>query len=450
MYKEQKKIVAAVIFTIMIFIPNIILTVNNNLWWDEIITVRYCKNETITEIVKWAARDVHPPLYYILLHIIIKLFGGSLFSMKLFSAVAHFGILLCGLFFVRKQFGYRAMMFFDLYTTVMPSMFFYSVEVRMYEWAMLFVVLCCIMAYYVMHRGRKSDWILLCIFGLCCAYTHYYSLLCAIMIYAILFIYLFIDKSIKYIKAYIISAICTIIGYLPWIPIFLNQTGDVSEGFWINGKGLLYYLSQMFDAGVIPYSLYINIGVVVAACAVLLIKRRQIGKTTFIWSLGCMVSFVTIFTAVYLFSVFFSPIIVIRYLLIVIMLLTMGISVACRYIPKPIVAVLLLFYLLNGVLLYPKEYRNQNVKAEESVVLLQENCTGRLYTEVAGLNDYLEFYGSAYMCENFIGNSEFYRPGDIIISQRTAEEIERDNALDLELIAPFNLKMVNAYMYSVR
>lgn len=449
MSKQKTKFIFAIVFTVVLFIPNIILGLNNNLWWDEIITVRYCRTGTIAEIVRWAARDVHPPLYYIMLHIFIKIFGDSLIAMKLFSAVAHLGILLCGLFFVRKHFGYKAMLFFDLYTTVMPYMFYYSVEVRMYEWAMFYVVLCCIMAYYVLERGEMRDWIGLFMCGLCCAYTHYYSLVSAVMIYAILLLCLIIERDMQKIIKYAVAGGAIILGYLPWLPVFFNQTSAVSEDFWVEGKSIKDYLSQMFDAGVVPYSLYINLGLILVACVTLIVKRKALGKKIFIWALGCILAFVTIFGTVYVFSVLFSPIIMVRYLLIAMMLLAMGIAVSCRYMPKWMVGAFLLFYLLNGVLSFPEEYRIQNVHAEESVAILEEKCNGNLYSDIEEINDYLEIYDSACVSEGYLENSENYLTGDIIITRKSEEVLEQEEGIVVEQIAPFELKTIAAYMYRV-
>lgn len=444
---KNPRFVLAATLTVLLIIPNIVLAFNQNLWLDEIITVNNCASANVMEIIRWAKSDVHPPLYYLMLRLVSGMTGGSLIAMKLLSVAAHMAILMCGLFFVQKQFGLRAMLFFDIFVTVMPGMFTYSVEIRMYEWAMCFVALCGISAYFVMKRGQRRDFRWLCITALLCAYTHYYSLVCAIFIYGILFLWVCFKRDKEMIRAYMFCALITIVGYMPWVPVFLQQTQGVKEDFWITGKGIYYYLSQMFDSKV-PYSLYVNMLLILGAVVLLMWKRKEMKKDTFFWSLGCTLALPAIFMAVYLFSVFLSPIIVVRYLLIIMMLLALGMSVVCKYIPKPLFCVIMLFYVVCGVVLYRTACEEQFVDTKGTVEVIRNSGEEVIYSEIPDIHIYLDFYGLDLDVQEW--NEQDALEEGVLISYKTQDELQQLEGIAVEEIAPLQLKTVTGHIYRIK
>ena len=112
----------------------------------------------------------------------------------------------------------------------------YATEIRMYTWTMLFVTLTAIYAYRIVKEYKIKNWILFAIFSLCAAHCHYYGLVTVAIINGLLFLYILFSKKIpkkKYIITFIIIAIAQIVGYLPWITVFLKQANAVSNGYWI-------------------------------------------------------------------------------------------------------------------------------------------------------------------------------------------------------------------------
>jgi len=108
------------------------------LWWDEGYSV-YFATEPVARMIWLTAHDIHPPLYYALLHswlalfqsaqpIVLRLFSGlaGLISLPLFAALAH-------TFFPQRP---RLIQLALLLLAVNPMHLFYSQEVRMYGLAM--------------------------------------------------------------------------------------------------------------------------------------------------------------------------------------------------------------------------------------------------------------------------------------------------------------------------
>ena len=211
-----------------------------NLWFDESYSVGMA-NHTFSEIWNIGGHDVHPVLYYWILHIIQLLFGNQIILYRIFSAicVAILGIL--GYTHIRKDFGDKTGMFFSFLVFFFPINLVYAGELRMYTLAMLLVTLMAIYAYRIYKRKEEKNiknWILFAIFSLASAYSHYYALVAAGIINLLLFISFVVDakqkKQFTYsLKAFILSAVIQIACYLPWIMYLLLQVSQVSNGFWI-------------------------------------------------------------------------------------------------------------------------------------------------------------------------------------------------------------------------
>ena len=91
-YLKNKKIlenlVIYFIFTI-ISVLQIILIFNNNVWGDEAFTMLHVKEDWAT-LWNVLVNDVHPPLYYIILKIIMSIFGYNLQVAKIVSLMPIF------------------------------------------------------------------------------------------------------------------------------------------------------------------------------------------------------------------------------------------------------------------------------------------------------------------------------------------------------------------------
>ena len=140
-----KHIHIAIIIIGIIFIS--IPAIHANLWFDESYSVAISNNHTFSEIWSIGGHDVHPVFYYWMLKIVSIIFGNSIISYRIFSviSIALLGIL--GYTHIRKDFGEKAGAIFSLLTYTLPANIVYASEIRMYGWAMLFVMIMAIYAY---------------------------------------------------------------------------------------------------------------------------------------------------------------------------------------------------------------------------------------------------------------------------------------------------------------
>ena len=119
---------------------------HEDIWFDESYSVAIAKHD-FADIWKITGKDVHPPLYYWMLHIVWMIFGNNIIAFRFFSvlAIAILGIL--GYTHIRKDFGERVGFLFSFLTYFLPVMCTYSQEVRMYSWSCLIVTLLAIYGY---------------------------------------------------------------------------------------------------------------------------------------------------------------------------------------------------------------------------------------------------------------------------------------------------------------
>lgn len=239
--KIDKKDVLHIIIIIvgMLFIAIPIL--HSNLWFDESYSVAIC-NHTFGEIWSIGSHDVHPVLYYWVLHFINLIFGNNIIIYRIFSWLCASLIGILGFTHIRKDFGKRVGILFSFFSFFLPVITVYVGEVRMYTFAMLLVTIMCIYAYRIYkNEGKKQikNWLLFAFASLASAYTHYYGLMAAGIVNLILFIYFvkraWEQKKFTYeIKAFFIVGILQIVLYLPWVISLLSQMKVMSSThFWI-------------------------------------------------------------------------------------------------------------------------------------------------------------------------------------------------------------------------
>ena len=102
-----------------------------SLWYDETVSV-HLAGKSLSALVAHTAGDIHPPGYYLLLHLWTRLVGDSDFAVAFLSL--FFGVLLVPLAYWlgAKVYGARAGVLAAFLVAVSPYNIWYSQEVRMY------------------------------------------------------------------------------------------------------------------------------------------------------------------------------------------------------------------------------------------------------------------------------------------------------------------------------
>ncbi|MGN0728542.1 hypothetical protein [Treponema sp.] len=220
---------------------------SNDVWLDETFSLGLARH-SVKDLISLTAQDVHPPLYYLILKAGLLFNPNSVVLAKIVSVIPIIIIMCVSVVFFTKEFSSVYATVFNLLLVCTSGVFQYGVEIRMYSWAMLFCMLCCIFSYYIIKKGSFRYFLFYVISAVCGAYCHYWT---AVTL-AINFILTSILYFVKYkkVKNVIFSALIGIILYFPWISVVIKQVSAVTENYWIPLITLKTFISYIFT--VIP------------------------------------------------------------------------------------------------------------------------------------------------------------------------------------------------------
>ncbi|NLG26525.1 MAG: hypothetical protein GX557_01350 [Chloroflexi bacterium] len=150
-----------------------------SLWNDEGTSVALALRDLGT-IARDASHDIHPPLYYFMLHGWVRLFGTGEAPVRALSAIAGVGLVAGTWLYARRRGPGAAALAAVLLAALSPLQVYYSQEARMYAWVALWGLLS-MLAFnrllVALDEGRRrlvwSVWYVLA--TLAALYTHYYA-----------------------------------------------------------------------------------------------------------------------------------------------------------------------------------------------------------------------------------------------------------------------------------
>ncbi len=224
---------------------SVFLCFSSDIWYDELFTMGLAA-QPLGDLVSITARDVHPPLYYMIVRLFLlmgKAVFGSMDQVIAAKLVSVLPFLLCMIYSVtkvRRHFGMLSAGLFAFLLPAMPQMADYTVEVRMYGYAVFFILAGMLHAYELTDETasagkRLVNWIWVTVYALAACYTHYFACVAACMIYG----YLLADavrthQIKKMIRPVLVSGLICTAGYLPWlVMVVTGQVAAVKDNYWI-------------------------------------------------------------------------------------------------------------------------------------------------------------------------------------------------------------------------
>jgi mannosyltransferase len=196
----------------------------SELWLDEALSTNIAALplEDLTDALR---QDGHPPLYYVLLHAWMAVFGESDLAVRSLSAVVSVLTLPFIWIIARQRRGRSAAMWALAIAAVLPFNTRYATEARMYALVMLLVVV----GWWCLDRAvHSAQWRWVGGVGVVTSlllYTHYWSMwLIAAAGIVVLTIALKGPPSVR--SGALRSSVAMVIGgitFLPWVPVLLDQ-----------------------------------------------------------------------------------------------------------------------------------------------------------------------------------------------------------------------------------
>jgi len=214
-----------------------------SIWYDEGVSIHMAR-KSLAALTAHTAGDIHPPLYYYLLHFWINVTGSSEFAVAFLSLT--FGLLLVPLVYRIGQHLYNPMVgaLAALLVAISPFNLWYSQEMRMYTLgALLGLVSLYSLLQLLAHVGCRIQgtgcrvywvgYILSAALGL---YTLYY------LAFLLVFLNLFVPGWWLWARRqgvrasvlwhWLLAQLAVFLLYLPWLPIALHQATDPPVPPW--------------------------------------------------------------------------------------------------------------------------------------------------------------------------------------------------------------------------
>ena len=380
---------------------------HSNLWFDESYSVDIAKH-SFSEIWTIGSHDVHPILYYFILHIVGMITNYNLIALRMVSLVSLILVGVLGYTHIRKDFGEKTGILFSFLVFFLPVTAEYAGELRMYSLGMLLGTILGIYAFRL-YKGKEStkNFIIFGLSSLSVAYTHYYGLMLAGIINLLLFIYYIKNRKTrgKALKKFITTAVIQVALYLPWLFIFLGQLKSVSKGFWITltfPETLIEILNMQF-VGTLPSTvgLIFAIAVFLYLIYICIFKiGKQKEKIDMKPAIISILVYVGIILVAFGISLCMQSILLYRYLLILTGIFIFGISYIIakddnKYRVAILCGVILIVSLFSNIGLINENYDsrnnaflsylNQNVK-EDDIILYSDAISGAVVTTYFGDN----------------------------------------------------------------
>ena len=355
---------AVSVYAIVLVMLNALRIFDNNFWGDEAFTIRLSKMDFVS-MLQATAEDVHPPLYYWIVQLACRLLGYSGEVYHFVSFVPYVLIIIVAMTMIRKRFGLSASVVLVTLSSLLDTSISYNVEVRMYSWGALFLLMSFLELYEILTVNRKKDYVLFVLFSLAGAYTHYYCLVSVAFFYIVLIGVACIRRKEYFVKT-AVSCVATVALYLPWFIVLLATFQRTMGDFWMTG---IPYLKDCFGflfSGSLQYILFVVMLVSVAAA----IRYKREDQAWILWLLAGLGSIFGTIAVGNLISRIFRPVFIVRYLypVAIIAWTVLAVGISCckkKYLYAAVLTAALLF---TGIPKYAEISRSEKAQDE----LLQE------------------------------------------------------------------------------
>jgi uncharacterized membrane protein len=303
-----------VFLTLLFFLLCLVLiSVDRAIWFDEAYSLAIIRHSW-KEIIQFTTNDFSPPLYYFILKSFSLLFGSDVFVMRMVSVLPSVITMLVVSYFLKKEFGKTASLFFCLSFLASNTGILHSIDIRMYSWALLFVTMTFISGYGVLTTSKFKWYASLFVFTLATFYTHYYASILVACGYFYLFIYTFFRHKRTFLHLIILTILISTL-YAPWFFIILNQLSAAKSNYWIPDftfNSFVVIVGSVFNSGNYLITLIIFL-IHLAVFTRAIVKTEKSTKDYYMF--GGLLSIVSLLLIGVLLSVLVRPLFISRYMI---------------------------------------------------------------------------------------------------------------------------------------
>lgn len=218
-----------------------------SIWLDEAASIDGSKESFVSVIQSSGRLHNVPPLYFVLLHFWMLLFGTGEIAVRSLSAI--FGII--SIFVIYQVgcqlFNRKVGLISSFLSAISCYHIYYSQEARAYSLLQLLTLLSFSFFIKILKTDDKRElyFALLLLTNVCLAYTHPYGLF-AIVSQIVYFLFLW--SEYKRLRFWFMGVqVGTAAFFSPWIPTFFGRVSKISEGFWIDKPSLKDIFQTFID-----------------------------------------------------------------------------------------------------------------------------------------------------------------------------------------------------------
>ena len=167
-------------------------------WFDEIMSLHFSQKDLVSILnPPWYETHI-PPLYYILLHFWIRLFGTSKFAIRSLSAI--FGSLSIFVLYKlgKNLFNVKIAIYSSFILAVSIFHIYFSQEARMYSLLTLTTLISIFFFLKSLNENRLRFWASYIIVSILMLYTHFYGIF--ILIFQFFYLLFYYRNKIGYVK----------------------------------------------------------------------------------------------------------------------------------------------------------------------------------------------------------------------------------------------------------
>lgn len=322
-------------------------------WIDEISTLIDANpNLSYQELfVRITKSQVHPPLYFFLIHLFFKTFGFSIDVLRFFSALISIFTFLTLYIYVKNFFNITAAKISLLFLSINLCFIGFSQEGRSYT----FFIFLQLVSFYFLNKYYKNSniWnlIFLTLFNISLLYTNYFAvfIVASQAISVLLFLVKRKEKEVIYLA---ISYFFVAISFIPWIPYTSEGTKFIDS--WIKTPNL----TEILRFGI--NSMFPNLTLKIIILVSFIISLKKLFSSSFfeysilwIWIIGFL-----LFS--YLFSLFFTPILAWKYLVFILLPIIIICSVGITQVSYQLIKYLIVF-IFTIISLYVNYYKYPSI-----------------------------------------------------------------------------------------
>lgn len=204
---------------------------SESIWLDEASSLSIARMPVPDLVNYLAAQDVHPPLYFTLLHVWQNL-GADAFTLRLLSVIL--GVLSLPVVYGlgRELLSWRAGIVGALLLAVSPLHIYYSQMVRMYVLLVLVVTLAFFALVRAIRTGRGLWWGAYVIAAALSVYTHTFAWV-ALPAHNMLVLFLVLRErpAQRQLRAWLLANLIVALLALPWLPALVAQQSGEGPGW---------------------------------------------------------------------------------------------------------------------------------------------------------------------------------------------------------------------------